>query len=331
MPTTSRIRMTRKPGAQLGAGDFALERCDVPSPGAGQVLVRPRYFSLDPYLVGMMRGWQGPDPRWGDGIVVGRFMGEVVESGDARFSPGDKVKGESGWQGLDCVTADSLEAVISIPGIPDSVHLGILGTSGLTAWVGINRVLALQPGETLTVSSAAGVVGGIAGQLARKIGARVVGIAGGPDKCRGVVEELGFDACVDHRAADLQGELAAVMGDGIDAHFENVGAKTLDPVLALMRDGGRVALCGLIAHYQDSDPISLAHFRRVLVGALNIQGFRLFDFTEDYAQAHAELAALVGTGEITLRETVTDGLEQMPRAFLDMLAGKGSGKHILRL
>lgn len=331
MATTPRIRMTRKPGAQLSAGDFALEQCEVPSPGPGQVLVRPRYFSLDPYLVGMMRGWQGPDPRWGDGIVVGRFVGEVVESGDPRFSPGDKIKGESGWQALDCVAADGLEAITPIPGVSDSVHLSILGTSGLTAWVGINRVLALRAGETLTISSAAGMVGGIAGQLAKKIGARVVGIAGGPDKCRGVLEELGFDACVDHRAADLQGELAAVTGSGIDAHFENVGARTLDPVLALMRDAGRVALCGLIAHYQDNDPITLAHFRRVLMGALTIRGFRLFDFTEDYAQAHAELAAMVGIGEITLRETITDGLEQAPRAFLDMLAGKGSGKHILRV
>src|SRR5690606_19429574 len=192
MATTPRIRMTRKPGAQLSAGDFALEQCEVPSPGPGQVAVRPRYFSLDPYLVGMMRSWQGPDPRWGDGIIVGRMVGEVIESTDSRFAAGARVKGESGWQSLASVSADTLEKVTAVPGAPISVHLGVLGTSGLTAWVGINRILAIEPGETVTISSAAGVVGGIAGQLAKKVGARVIGIAGGAEKCRQVVAELGF-------------------------------------------------------------------------------------------------------------------------------------------
>ncbi|MFA5496144.1 MAG: NADP-dependent oxidoreductase [Porticoccaceae bacterium] len=331
MPTITRIRMGRKPDTQLAPEDFAIETTTIAGPGAGEVAVRPRYFSLDPYLVGMMRSWQGPDPRWGDGIIVGRMVGEVIESTDSRFAAGDLVKGESGWQSLACVSADTLEKVTAVPGAPISVHLGVLGTSGLTAWVGINRILAIEPGETVTISSAAGVVGGIAGQLAKKVGARVIGIAGGAEKCRQVVAELGFDACVDHQATDLQAELAAVTGQGVDAHFENVGAKTLDPALAQMRDGGRIALCGLLAHYQDDNPVALANFRRLLSGALTLRGFRLFDFTEDYTLARDKLAALVAAGDVTVHETITDGLEQAPRAFLDMLAGHGSGKHILRL
>lgn len=331
MPTITRIRMRRKPDTQLTPGDFAIETATLARPGDGEVVVKPLYFSLDPYLVGMMRSWQGPDPRWADGIIVGRMVGEVIESTDPRFAAGDLVKGESSWQTLDCISAEALEKVTAIPGVPLSVHLGVLGASGLTAWIGINRILAIKSGETVTISSAAGVVGGIAGQLARKIGAKAIGIAGGAEKCRQVVAELGFDACVDHRAADLQAELASVAGQTVDAHFENVGAKTLDPALAQMRDGGRIALCGLIAHYQDDHPVALANFRRLLSGALTLRGFRVFDFTEDYARASDELAALVATGEVTVRETVVEGLEQAPQAFLDMLGGQGSGKHILRL
>ncbi|MAT52625.1 MAG: NADP-dependent oxidoreductase [Porticoccaceae bacterium] len=331
MTQAIRICLNNKPQQTFTEKDFDCLTVNVPDPGAGEVLVKPLYFSLDPYLAGMMRAWQGPHPLWSEGVVVGRMVGEVVASNDPRFAPGDRVKGESPWQSLAVIGAGELEAADEVADSPISVHLSVLGSSGLTAWIGIHKILRIQPGETLSISSAAGTVGGLAGQLARLAGARVIGIAGGEEKCRQVVEELGFDACVDHWSKDLEAALASAADGTLDAHYENVGAKTLDPALALLGDGGRIALCGLIAHYQDNNPIALKHFRRLLTGALTLTGFRLFDHTEDYATALAALRQHVIDGNLSVRETLSDGLEKAPRAFIDMLEGRGAGKHLIRV
>lgn len=331
MISTPRIRMKAKPARNLSRDDFSVETISFQAPASGDVLVAARFFSLDPYLTGFMRGWQGPDPRWGEGIVVGRFVAEVIESRDPRFATGDWVQGEGGWQETEVIRGDKLQKIEAIPGVPFSVYLSVLGSSGLTAWAGVNGVLKLQAGETFTVSSAAGMVGGIAGQIAKKIGARVVGIAGGAEKCGHVVNSLGFDACVDHHSHDLQADLAAAAGSPIAAHFENVGAKTLDPVLANIADRGRIALCGLIAHYQDMNPIALKEFRRLLISGITLRGFRLPDFAADLPQASAELKAMVISGDISLIETISHGIASAPDAYLNMLEGKGVGKHLLKL
>lgn len=331
MLKTNRIRMKAKPAQGLSRDDFTVETISFESPASGEVLVAARYFSLDPYLTGFMRGWQGPDPRWSQGIVVGRFVAEVIESQDQRFAVGDWVQGEGGWQESEVISADKLQKIESIPGVPFSVYLSVLGSSGLTAWAGVNGVLKVQAGETFTVSSAAGMVGGIAGQIAKKLGARVIGIAGGAEKCAHVVNNLGFDACVDHHSNDLQADLAAAAGSPITAHFENVGAKTLDPVLANIADRGRIALCGLIAHYQDMNPIALKEFRRLLISGVSLRGFRLPDFAADFQQATTELKAMVISGDISVTETISHGIASAPDAYLNMLEGKGVGKHLLKV
>lgn len=331
MTEATRVRLTRKPDKSLAETDFGVEKIRLKSPSDAEVLVRVRYISLDPYLAPMMRSWQGPDPAWGQGIIVGRMVGRVLESRDPAFSRGDWVAGPGHWQSHELCHGSILRRIDVEASVPGSAFLGVMGSSGLTAWVGINRILRLSPGETLTISSAAGIVGGIAGQLAKRLGARVVGIAGGPEKCASVVSELGFDACIDYRHPEFRSQLKKAVGSGIDAHYENVGAPTLDPALSLMRERGRIALCGLIAHYLDDETICLKNFRKLLTSGLNIRGFRVFDYLEETDTAHGELRAALKSGDLALRETITPGLENAPRAYLDMLAGKGMGKYLIDL
>lgn len=328
---TTRIRMARKPVGQLATSDFKQEEISVAPPAAGEVICQTRFISLDPYLVGLMRRWEGPQKAWSEGIIVGRMAGQIIESNAAELSPGDWVIGDSHWQGLELAKARHLQKISVEEQIPASAYLGLLGSSGLTAWVGTRKIIDIQAGETLTISSAAGTVGAIAGQLAKASGARVVGIAGGAAKCREVVEKLGFDACVDHLKPDFEAQLAAAVPEGIDAHFENVGAKTLDPTLSLMKEQGRIGLCGLIAHYLDEDPITLRNFRTLLTSGLSLRGFRVYDHLQHTAQAQNELKAAIKNGSLLIRETITTGLNNAPQAYIDMLAGKGTGKHILAL
>lgn len=331
MYSTTRIRMARKPGAQFQLDDFAQETLNLPVPGAGEVLCQVRYISLDPYLAGMMQSWQGPQRDWSEGIIVGRMVGQVIASNDPNLAEGDWVTGDSRWQGLELARGKNLQKIAVAPGIPGSAYLGVLGSSGLTAWIGINHIIKPQAGETLTISSAAGTVGAIAGQLAKPLGVRVIGIAGGADKCA-EVNALGFDDCIDHRAADFAAQLAATVGaGGIQCHYENVGIKTLDPVLGLMTDHGRIGLCGLIAHYLDDAPLCLQHFRKLLVSGLTLRGFRVYDYPHLFAQAQEELTQAVKSGQISLRETLTQGLENAPAAYIAMLNGSGSGKHLIHI
>lgn len=326
-----RIRMARKPGQVISPEDFRQESLQLAAPAAGEVVCKTRYISLDPYLAGMMQSWQGPQPEWSEGIIVGRMVGEIIASNDPQLAVGDWVTGDSHWQELEITPAKHLQKIAVDEAIPASVYLGILGSSGLTAWVGINRVLAIQAGDTMTVSSAAGTVGAIAGQLAMQRGAKVVGIAGGEQKCAEVVDTLKFSACIDHHASDLQAQLAAAVGDQLNSHFENVGAKTLDPVLALMQDHGRIALCGLIAHYLDDDAISLGNFRKLLTSGLRLQGFRLYDYFADAQLAQSELTAGIRSGAISIRETITKGLDNAAQAYIAMLGSGGIGKHLVYL
>lgn len=331
MPTaTRRIRMRHRVTAALTLEDFVIDETRLPEPAEGEVLTRNLYLPMDPYLTRYLREWNGDAPDWKHGIIVGRTIAQVVASRSPRWREGDYVLGSGRWQDYD-LRGESELSRIDTGKAPLSTCVGVLGASGITAWIGVTQVLALEAGQTFTVSAAAGTVGSIAGQIAKRIGARVVGIAGGAEKCRFVAEELGFDACVDHRSADLDAALQAAVPQGIDRHYENVGAPLLDPVIGCAREHARIALCGLQAHYQDDKPIALARFRELLYKGIGVQAFRLNDYRPVYRQALDQLGDWIAAGELRYRETISDGLENAPAAFLAMLRGAGIGKHLVKL
>lgn len=331
--STTRVRMANKTDKPLTKSDFKIETLQLPSLEEGEVLCQTRFISLDPYLVGMMQSWQGPQRDWSNGIIVGRKVAQIIDSRDSNFNKGDWVAGDSRWQDIEVDKGKHLQKLVIDDAISPSHYLGALGSSGITAWVGINRVLPIEANKVMSISSAAGIVANIAGQLAMRKNAKVIGIAGGKTKCKQVVEDIGFDACVDHQGADLELRLAdtAQQFGGIDLHFENVGAKTLDPVLNAMNELGHIALCGLIAHYQDTSPITLKHFRKLLTAGITLQPFRVYDYPQDFIPAQQELMAGLKEGWLTVKETITDGIENAPEAYINMLNGGGTGKHLIRI
>lgn len=327
---TQRVRLTRKPQQALQTSDFVVEQIELDELQDGQLLLRPHYLSLDPYLISFMRNWSGPSRDWSEGIISGRYVAQVMASRAPGFTEGDLVIGEGHWQELDIRPAKAMRPVAP-SSLSPSLRLGVLGSSGITAWAGVTQVLEARQGQTLVVSAASGPVGSVAGQLAKAAGTRVVGIAGGAEKCRHVVQQLGFDACVDHRQANFSELLAAALPDGADLHFESVGAATLDAVLPLMNDFGRIALCGLMQHYQDNDPISLSNFRGLLYKALQLRGFRISDFADRFKEATAALNSMAEQGQLHYAEVITEGLEQAPAAYVAMTQGQGIGKHLVHL
>jgi NADPH-dependent curcumin reductase CurA len=269
-------------------------------------------------------------------VMIGGTVGEVVETRSSRFAVGDQVVGMGGWQLYSLVDAEQVGALrkVDTSHVPLSHYLGAVGMPGVTAWYGLVRIIDPQPGQTVVVSAASGAVGSAVGVLAKARGARVVGIAGGPDKCDYVVRELGFDACVDHRAhadtAALSKAIKAACPDGVDGYFENVGGKVLDAVMLRMNAFGRIAICGMIAGYE-GQPLPMAHPALILVQRLKVQGFIVSEHMQDWPAALKELGQLVGSGRFRPRETVAQGLESAPRAFLDLLQGRNFGKQLVRL
>ncbi len=327
---TRRVRLARKPQDAIQISDFLIEEIVLEELKEGQLLLRPLYLSLDPYLLSFMRDWSGPQRDWSDGIIVGRGISQVMASQAQGFAEGDLVIGDCHWQDLDVRPAKAMRQFESSSHAP-SLQLGVLGAPGITAWAGVTDVLAPKAGQTLVISAASGPVGSVAGQLAKAAGARVVGIAGGVEKCRHVVEQFGFDACVDHRQADFSAALAAALPNGADLHFESVGAATLDPILPLMNKFGRIALCGLMQHYQDRDPVSLSNFRSLLYGALQLRAFHLADYGKRFSEATEVLSGLLEQGQLRYSEVISEGLEQAPAAYVAMTRGQGIGKHLVRL
>jgi len=261
--------------------------------------------------------------------MEGGTVGEVVASRHPGFKAGDRVQGPLGWQ-LFARTDGRGVTRIAAGKAPLSAYLGVIGMPGVTAWYGLNRILEPKPGQTLCVSAASGAVGSVVGQLAKAAGCRVVGIAGGPQKCALVVDEFGFDACIDHKAGDLEQAIAAATPDGIDLVFENVGGQVLDALLARMNTFGRVAVCGLIAGYDGQD-IPMRRVRSILVNRLRLQGFIISDHLDIWPQALGELADRVGNGSLKYRETIAEGLERAPEAFIGLLKGGNVGKQLVRL
>ena len=325
-----RIVLARRPKGAVTPEDFRLEEEPVGELADGELLVRNLYLSLDPYMRGRMddaRSYARP-VEIGQ-VMEGGTVGEVIESRNPRFKPGDRVQGPLGWQLL--ARSDGKGVKVIEPGkAPLTAYHGVIGMPGVTAWYGLNRILQPKPGQTLCVSAASGAVGSVVGQLAKAAGCRVVGIAGGPAKCELVVKEFGFDACVDHKAGDLEKALAAATPDGVDLVFENVGGAVLDALLGRMNTFGRIAVCGLIAGYDGQD-ISLRRVRSILVNRLLVQGFIIRDHLDIWEEALAELAERVGNGSLKYRETIAEGLERAPQAFIGLLKGGNVGKQLVRL
>jgi len=336
-PVNRRILLVSRPEGEPTLGNFRLVEAPVPDLQDGQVLVRHRFLSLDPYMRGRMnegRSYAQPQPL-GE-VMIGGTAGEVVASRHPDFAEGDAVVGMGGWQEYQVVDAAQRLALqkVDTSRIPLPAYLGPVGMPGVTAWYGLTRLIGPRPGETVVVSAAAGAVGGVAGQLARLRGARAVGLAGGPDKCAYVTDELGFDACIDYkRHADpksLAQALKEACPGGIDGVFENVGGAILDTVLARTNAFARVAVCGLISGY-NGEPIPLRNPSLILVNRLRIEGFIVSEHLEQWPEALAELGALVADGRLRYRETVAEGLEQAPEAFLGLLKGRNVGKQLVRL
>ncbi|MBL8382742.1 MAG: NADP-dependent oxidoreductase [Burkholderiales bacterium] len=326
------IHLVRRPRGEPTADCFALVEQPLGAPGPGQVLVRNEVLSLDPYMRGRMddaKSYAQPQPL--DAVMIGATAGEVLESNDPAFRPGDKfaAKFGLGWQTHAIVDARAIVKVDAAR-VPLSYYVGLLGMPGATAWYGTMKILEPAAGQTVAVTAATGAVGSIVGQLAKAHGARVVGIAGGAAKCDYAVRELGFDACVDYKAAGWKDALGAAAPGGIDRVFENVGGEIFDTLLARMNPFGRIAVCGLISGYNGT-PMPIQNFRSVLVNKLRIQGFIISDHLELWPQAHRELADLVLAGRLKYRESAAEGLENAPAAFLAMLKGGNFGKQIVRL
>jgi NADPH-dependent curcumin reductase CurA len=329
MPSNRRIVLASRPqGAATGA-NFRLETVDLPSIGEGQVLVRNHWLSLDPYMRGRMndaRSYATPQPL--NETMIGGTVGVVVESRNPKFGVGDAVAGGFGWQEYGISDGAALREVD--PALPLSTYLGAVGMPGVTAWYGLNRIIEPKAGETIVASAASGAVGSVVGQLAKLAGCRVVGIAGGADKCGYVVSDLKFDACIDYKSEDVGKRLEELCPRGIDGNFENVGGDILNAVLPRMNAHGRIALCGMIAEY-DREPMPLNNPRWFLLSRLKLQGFIISEHMQDWPQALQELAAGVAAGRIRFRESVVQGLENAPAAFLGMLKGRNFGKQLVKL
>ena len=302
----------------------------------GQVLVKHSYLSLDPYMRGRMndaKSYAPPQPL--NEVMIGGTVGNVAESRHPAFAAGDQVVGMGGWQEYSVVHGDT-RAIrkVDTSHIPLSAYLGPVGMPGVTAWYGLLKIIEPQPGNTITVSAASGAVGSVVGQLAKAKGCRAIGFAGGPDKCRYVTDELGFDACIDYKAhADpksLYAALKAVTPNGIDGHFENVGGPILDAVLLRMNDHKRIALCGMISGY-DGEPIPIRYPALMLTARLRVEGFIVSEHMDVWPAALTELGGLVATGKLKYRESIAEGLESAPEAFLGMLKGKNFGKQLVKL
>jgi NADPH-dependent curcumin reductase CurA len=332
--TYQRIVLASRPQGAVTPDNFRLEHVPVPTIGAGQVLVRNHFLSLDPYMRGRMeesKSYAAPQPI-GE-TMVGGTAGVVEASNHPGFAVGDSVVGYLGWQEYGVSDGTGLNKV-DTRHVQLSAFLGPVGMPGVTAWYGLNQICKPKAGETVLVSAASGAVGSVVGQLAKMAGCRAVGIAGGPEKCAYVRDELGFDACIDHRqhkdVRSMSTALKEAAPKGIDGLFENVGGVGLDAALARMNAFGRIAVCGLIAGYEGGD-IAIHNTRALLVNRLSLRGFIVSEHLEFWPQALGELGKGVATGQIKYRESIAPGLAAAPEAFIGMLHGKNFGKQLVKL
>ena len=329
--------LASRPTGEPTADNFRLVETPLPELKDGQVLVRHHFMSLDPYMRGRMNDAKSyAQPQALDQVMGGGTAGEVLTSKHAGFAVGDKVVGMGGWQEYSVVDANLPGALrkVDTTHIPLSAYLGTVGMPGVTAWYGLTQIIAPKPGETVVVSAASGAVGTVVGQLAKARGCRAVGLAGGPEKCRFVIEQLGFDACIDYRQHPDLKSLSAALKDacpnGIDGYFENVGGITLDAVLQRMNAFGRIAVCGMIAGY-NGEPIPLTQPQLILQSRLKVEGFIVSEHMDVWPEALKEIGGLVAAGKINYRETIAEGIAAAPEAFFGLLKGRNFGKQLVRL
>ena len=341
MPLMNRqIVLASRPQGEAGPDNFRLVETTLPGPDEladGQVLVRHHFLSLDPYMRGRMndsRSYAQPQPL--DEVMIGGTAGEVIASRNPHFAVGDAVVGMGGWQEHALVDATQRGVLqkVDTRQVPLSAYLGAVGMPGVTAWYGLVKIIDPQPGQTITVSAASGAVGSAVGQLAKARGCRVVGLAGGAEKCAHVVDELGFDACIDYRRhpdlKSMSAALKAACPAGIDGHFENVGGLILDAVMLRANAFSRVAMCGMIAGY-DGQPLPMANPALILVNRMKIEGFIVSEHMAVWPEALRELGAGVATGRLKYRESIAQGLEHAPEAFIGLLKGRNFGKQLVKL
>ncbi len=335
MPESNRrFLLSQRPDGRITADTFELVEEAVPTIADGEALVRTQWISLDP----TNRAWIRETPTYLPPVAIGEVMravglGQVVASKHDGYREGQLVQGLIGWQDW-TVASDSapLLPVPEVPGVSPSAYLGVLGATGLTAWVGLTDIGRPQPGDTVVVSAAAGAVGSVAAQMAKIKGARVVGVAGGSEKCSLLTDRLGLDAAVDHRAADWHDQLVAATPNGIDVDFENVGGKIMDAVFARLNLRARVALCGLISGYNDATPPAGPRaFSNLLVQRAHLEGFIVLDHLGRITEAATELAGWIREGKLQPLETVVEGFERLPEAVNMLFDGANTGKLVLHV
>ncbi|MEM7025983.1 MAG: NADP-dependent oxidoreductase [Pseudomonadota bacterium] len=331
-----RIVLAERPQGAPRADNFRLEQAPVPAPADGEVVSRTVYLSLDPYMRGRMN--DAPSytaPVEIGGVMTGGTVGQVVESRLDGFAPGDFVVGYGGWQDHAVFKAGEMRKVDPADA-PLSTALGVLGMPGMTAYTGLHEIGKPQTGETLVVAAASGAVGAVVGQIAKIKGCRVVGIAGSSEKCDYVVDQLGFDTCLDHRSSGFAEALAAACPDGVDVYWENVGGEVFQAVLPLFNPFARIPVCGLIAHYNatelpagpDRTPLLM---RSILTKRLTLRGFIVFDFAALEGEFLREVGEWVREGRVRYREDIRDGLENAPDAFMGLLGGRNFGKLLIQV
>jgi NADPH-dependent curcumin reductase CurA len=332
-----RIVLASRPSGAPTPSNFRMEAESVPTPADGQILLRTVYLSLDPYMRGRMSDAPSYAPPVGIGdVMVAGTVSRVEASNHPGHAVGDWVLSQGGWQEYSITDGNGvfkLGAHLEHP----SYALGVMGMPGFTAYMGLLDIGKPQAGETVVVAAATGAVGSVVGQIARLKGCRVVGVAGGAEKCRYAVEELGFDACVDHRGSELAAELAKACPKGIDVYFESVGGEVFDAVLPLLNARARIPLCGLISHYNDSQPRQGIDRTAQVMGTLlkkrvRVQGFIIFDdYGQHYGEFQKQMSEWFRSGAIKCREQVVEGLENAPEAFMGLLVGKNFGKLVVRV
>ncbi len=331
MPERNRqIVLKRRPNGMPVPEDFAIAEGALPGPGEGEVLLRGIYLSLDPYMRGRISGVRSyaKPTELGD-VIEGGVVGQVMSSRDPNFREGEYAAGGYGWQLYSAVPASGL-VKLDPAEAPISTALGILGMPGMTAYIGLTDIGQPKKGETVVVAAASGAVGAVAGQLAKRAGARVVGIAGGAEKCRYVEAELGFDAAIDHRG-EIGAALDRACPSGIDVYFENVGGTVQEAVFPRLNDFARMVMCGMIAEYNDKTPRPGPNLGAVVRKRIKIQGFIVSDQRHRVGEFRAMAAPLVKSGQLKYREDIVEGLERAPEAFIGLLQGRNFGKLLVKL
>ncbi len=337
MPKNQQILLDNRPEGAASASNFKLVTSDTPDLQDDQVLVRHHFLSLDPYMRGRMNAAKGyADPQPLGQVMIGGTAGEVIESRSPKFPVGAKVVGMGGWQQYSVVEAGQTGALrkVDTTDVPLSHYLGAVGMPGVTAWYGLVKIIEPNVGQTVVVSAATGAVGSAFCALAKARGLSVVGIAGGPEKCKYAVDELGFDACIDYKEHSHPRSLTKAVKDacpkGVDGYFENVGGMVMDAVMANMNAFGRIAVCGMIAGY-DGAPMPMSYPALILMNRMKVEGFIVSEHMEVWPEALKELGMLVASGKLKPRESIAQGLEAAPEAFLGLLKGKNFGKQLVKL